>query len=33
MPYHLRILATFHGFDKDGITVDFDHHHDVFVAS
>jgi hypothetical protein len=31
-PYHIRILATFHGFNKDGITVDFNHHHDVFVA-
>ena len=31
-PYHLRIVATFHGFDKDGIAVDFDHRHDVFVA-
>jgi hypothetical protein len=30
--YHLRILATFHGFDKDGIAVDFYHHHDIFVA-
>ena len=32
-PYHLCIFAIFHGFDKDGIAVDFDHHHDVFVAS
>ena len=31
-PYYLRILATFHGFDKDGIAVNFNHHHDVFVA-
>ena len=31
-PYHLRILATFHGFDKNGIAADFYHHHDVFVA-
>ncbi len=30
--YHLRILATFHGFDEDGIAVDFHHHHDIFVA-
>ena len=33
IPYHLCILATFHGLDKDGIAVDFDHHHDVFVAA
>ncbi len=32
-PFHLRILASFHGFDKDGIAVDFDHDHDVFVAA
>jgi hypothetical protein len=31
--YHLRILATFHGFDKDGVAVNFHHHHDIFVAS
>ena len=31
-PYHLCILATFHGFNKDDIAVNFDHHHDVFVA-
>ncbi len=30
--YHLRILATFHGFDKDGIAVGFHHPHDIFVA-
>jgi hypothetical protein len=30
--YHLRILATFHGFDMDGIAVNFYHHHDIFVA-
>jgi hypothetical protein len=31
--YHLCILATFHGFDKDGIAVNFYHHHYVFFAS
>ncbi len=31
--YHLRILAIFHGFDKDGVAVDLHHHHDIFVAS
>ena len=31
--YHLRILVTFHGFNKDGIAVDFNQHHDVFVAA
>ncbi len=31
--YHLCIIATFHGFNKDGIAVDFHHHHDIFVAS
>jgi hypothetical protein len=31
--YHLRIFATCHGFDKDGVAVDFHHHHDIFVAS
>ncbi len=30
---YLRILATFHGFDKDGVAADFHHHHDIFVAS
>ncbi len=30
--YHLHILATFHGFDKDGVAVNFHHHHDIFVA-
>ena len=32
-PYHFGIFASFHGFDKDGIVVEFDHHHDVFVVS
>ena len=31
-PYHLCILATFHGFDEDGVAVGFYHHHDIFVA-
>ncbi len=30
--YHLHILAIFYGFDKDGIAVNFHHHHDIFVA-
>ncbi len=32
-PYHLSILAVLHGFNKDGIAVDFHHNHDVFVAT
>ncbi len=32
-PYHLGILAVLHGFDKDGIPVDFRHNHDVFVST
>ncbi len=31
-PYHLCILATFHGFNKDGNAVNFDHHDNIFVA-
>jgi hypothetical protein len=31
-PYHLSILAVLHGFNKDGVAVDFHHNHDVFVA-
>jgi hypothetical protein len=30
--YHLCILATFHGFNEDGVAVNFHHHHDIFVA-
>jgi hypothetical protein len=30
--YHLRILATFHGTNEDGVAVDIHHHHDIFVA-
>ncbi len=30
--YHLRILATFHGFNEDGLAVNFHHQHDIFVA-
>jgi hypothetical protein len=29
--YHLCILATFHGFNEDGVDVNFHHHHDIFV--
>jgi hypothetical protein len=29
--YHLGILAAFHGFNKDGVAVNFHHNHDVFV--
>jgi hypothetical protein len=32
-PYHLSILADLHGFNKDGVAVDFHHNHDVFVAT
>ncbi len=32
-PYHLGILAALHGFDKDGIAIDFHHNHDVLVAT
>ena len=31
--YHLIILATLHGLNKDGVAVDFHHNHDVLVAS
>jgi hypothetical protein len=30
--YHLGILVVFHGFNKDGVAVDFHHNHDVFVS-
>ncbi len=30
--HHLGILAVLHGFNKDGVAVDFHHNHDVFVA-
>ena len=33
MPYHLGILVVLHGFNKDGIAVNFHHNHDVFVAT
>jgi hypothetical protein len=32
-PYHLGILAALHGFNEDGIAVNFYHNHDVFVAT
>ncbi len=32
-PYHLSILAVLHGFNKDGVAVNFHHNHDVFVAT
>ncbi len=32
-PYHLGILAVLHGFNEDGIAVDFHRNHDVFVAT
>jgi hypothetical protein len=31
--YHLGVLAVLHGFNKDGIAVDFHHNHDVFVVT
>jgi hypothetical protein len=30
-PYHLGILGVLHGFNEDGISVNFRHNHDVFV--
>ena len=32
MPVSSPHPCNFHGFDKDGIAVDFNHHHDVGVA-
>ncbi len=32
-PYHLGILAVLHGFNKDGVPVNFHHNHDVLVAT
>ncbi len=32
-PYHLGVLAVLHGLNKDGLTIDFHHNHDVLVAS
>ncbi len=32
-PYHLGILAVFHGFNKDGVAVNLHHNPDVFVAT
>jgi hypothetical protein len=32
-PYHFSIFVVFHGFNKDGVAVDFHHAHDVFVAA
>jgi hypothetical protein len=32
-PYHLGVLAALHGLDKDGVTIDFHHNHNVLVAS
>ena len=29
---HFPVLATFHGLKEDGIAVNLDHDHDVFVA-
>jgi hypothetical protein len=31
-PYRLSIPAVLHGFNEDGVAVDFHHNHDVFVA-
>ncbi len=31
--YHFVIFAVLHGFNKDGVAVDFHHDHDVFVAA
>ncbi len=31
-PYHFVIFAVLHGFNEDGVAVDFHHYHDVFVA-
>ena len=30
---HFPVLTTFHGLEEDGIAVNLDHDHDVFVAS
>ncbi len=32
-PYHLSVLAVFHGLDKDGVAVNFHNNHDVLVAT
>ncbi len=32
-PYHFVIFAVLHGFNKDGVAVNFHHDHDVFVAT
>jgi hypothetical protein len=32
-PYHFVIFAVLHGFNKDGIPVNFHHDHDAFVAA
>jgi hypothetical protein len=32
-PYHLGILALLHGFNGDGVAVNFHHNHDVFFAT
>ncbi len=32
-PYHLGVLAVFHGFNKDDLAVDSHHNHDVFIAT
>ncbi len=31
--YHFVIFAVLHGFNEDGVDVDFHHDHDVFVAA
>jgi hypothetical protein len=32
-PYHFIIFVVLHGFNRDGIAVNFYHDHDVFVAA
>ena len=32
-PNHFGILAQFHWFNQDGVAVNFDYDHDVFVAA
>jgi hypothetical protein len=32
-PYHLGVLAVFHGLNEDGIAINFHHNRDVLVAS